>query len=459
MNDKEVKQLTIAQAWNSAEPKSGDAYRSISLQIDNFINHIKKQDSPLSWMPIEIMSDLEISQVAVAYLKRSEENRLLLDNIEHKGLKYDYSDLIATDLEKERDKESILEITPVLGTFVKLKIKEEIPPMKKALRNCCRGDFLLTRDCYADWSTTILANILDEKNQIFCMGIGFTYVDYIEQYISFVESMVIESLMAFIIRNDFVHDKITALSIIEKKLPALTKMMDERVEKSRSDLIQRRDHFRLDNVYADMISLYYVQFLSRRAKYDEMEVIYQTLLEEIASNPALFEAPTVPPKSDLADYKSIELKRLITEGAPVPQFTQKLYETQQLIEIMRATGNEYYGSQNVLDLKPVFRELFMSNSSYRDNRAMSIARGIIRLSPNIRLDAAQAMFLDAKISRGYFRQWNMMQEYAQFTRIISTFRRELLKAYAALDDRCAYYIIRDAGQFAMYAFFCDPPIE
>lgn len=459
MNDKEVKQLTIAQIWNPAEPKSGDAYRGMSLQIDNFINHIKKQDSPLSWMPIEIMSDLEISQVAVAYLKRSEENRLLLDNIEHKGLKYDYSDLIATDLEKERDKESILEITPVLGTFVKLKIKEEIPPMKKVLRNCCRGDFLLTRDYYAKWSTTILANILDEKNLIFCMGIGFTYVDYIGQYISFVESMVIESLMAFIIRNEFVHDKIAALSIIEKKLPALTQMMDERVEKSRSDLIQRREHFRLDNEYADMISLYYVQFLSRRAKYDEMELIYQTLLEEIVSNPALFESPTAPPKSNLADYKSTELKRLITEGAPVPQFTQKLYETQQLIEIMRATGNEYYSSQNVLDLKPIFRELFMSNSSYRDNKAMSIARGIIRHSPNITLDAAQAMFLDAKISRGYFRQWNMMQEYAQFTRIISTFRRELLKAYAALDDRCAYYIIRDAGQFAMYAFFCDPPIE
>jgi len=163
MDDNEIKRLTIAQAWNPGEPKSGDTYRSMGLQIDNFISHIRKQDSPLSWMPIDIMSDLEISQVAVAYLQRSKKNRLLLDNIEHKGLKYDYSDLIATDPDSKRDKESILEIAPVLGTFEKLKIKEEIPPMKKALRNCHRGHFLTTRDYYADWSTTILANIIDEK--------------------------------------------------------------------------------------------------------------------------------------------------------------------------------------------------------------------------------------------------------------------------------------------------------
>ena len=102
------------------------------------------------------------------------------------------------------------------------------------------------------------------------MGIGFTYVDYIEQYISFVESLVVESLMTFIIRNSFISDKAAALSIIENKLSALTDMIDERVEKSRRDLIQRRDDFHLDNEYADMISLYYVQFLSRRAQYDEM---------------------------------------------------------------------------------------------------------------------------------------------------------------------------------------------
>lgn len=299
MDDKEIKRLTIAQAWNPAEPKSGDTYRSMGLQIDNFINHIRKQDSPLSWMPIEVMSNLEISQVAVAYLQRSKENRLLLDNIEHKGLKYDYSDLIATDPDSERDKESILEIAPVLGTFEKLKIKEEIPPMKKALRNCHHGNFLSTRDYYADWSSTILANIIDEKKLIFCMGIGFTYVDYIEQYISFVESMVIESLMAFIIRNSFISDKTSALSIIENKLSALTDMMDERVEKSRRDLIQRREDFHLDNEYADMISLYYVQFLSRRAKYDEMELIYQTLLQEVSTEPELYGKPTVPEKMTL----------------------------------------------------------------------------------------------------------------------------------------------------------------
>ena len=126
-----------------------------------------------------------------------------------------------------------------------------------------------------------------KKKLIFCMGIGFTYVDYIEQYISFVESLVVESLMTFIIRNSFISDKAAALSIIENKLSALTDMIDERVEKSRRDLIQRRDDFHLDNEYADMISLYYVQFLSRRAKYDEMELIYQTLLQEVSTEPKL----------------------------------------------------------------------------------------------------------------------------------------------------------------------------
>lgn len=88
------------------------------------------------------------------------------------------------------------------------------------------------------------------------------------------------------------------------------------------------------------------------------------LLQEVSTEPELYGKPTIPEKNDLEDYKNLELKRLITESTSVPQFSQKLYEAQQLIEIMRATGNEYHSSKNVPDLKPIFRELFMSNSTH-----------------------------------------------------------------------------------------------
>lgn len=459
MDNKNIQKLVVHSIFGDNPNTISDEYRSVKIQVDNFLKHVEQEDSPLKWMPIEIMTDLEISQVILAYIDRSKENRLLLDNIEHKGLKYDYTDLIATDPDKERDKESILEFTPVLGTFTKLKIQEEIAPMKTALRNCKRGNFLAMRDYYADWSTTILANIIDEKRLIFCIGIGFTYVDYIEQYMSFVESMVIESLMRFIITNDYVQDKSAALTIIEGKLAFLPKMMNDRVEKSESDLTRRREQFHLDQQYADMISLYYVQFLSRRAKYDEMDIIYEALQNEVLENPDLFANPTLPDKESLDEYISKDLKRLITEGTNVPDYSKKLYETQQLIDIMAATGYHYFSSRNPFDVKPIFRELFMSDCTYRENKAMSIARGILKKVPNITIEAQQTMFLDAKIARGYFRQWNMMPEYTQFTRIVSNFRKQLLRAYSALDDEHAYYMIRDAGQFAMYAFFCDPKIE
>ena len=459
MNFKNIRKLVISSIFGDNPDTISDEYRSIKIQVDNFQKHVEQSDSPLKWMPLDIMTDIEMSQVVLAYIDRSKENRLLLDNIEHKGIKYDYTDLIATDPDKERGKEFILEFTPVLGTFTKLKIREEIAPMKAALRSCKRGNFLAMRDYYANWSKTILANIIDEKRLIFCMGIGFTYVDYIEQYMSFVESMVIESLMRFIITNDFVQDKATALTIIEGKLSSLSKIMNDHVEKSENDLTRRREQFHLDQQYADMISLYYVHFLSRRAKYDEMDIIYEALQNEVTENPDLFDNPTIPDKESIDEYISKDLKCLITEGVKVPEYSKKLFEAQQLIDIMTATGYNYFSSKNPFDVKPIFRELFMSDCTYRKNKAMSIARGILKKAPTITIEAQQAMFLDAKIARGYFRQWNMMAEYTQFTRIVSKFRMQLLRAYSALNDEHAYYMISDAGQFAMYAFFCDPKIE
>lgn len=90
MDFKKIKDTVIREQWGD-EGRYGDDYRNLSKQVDNFLSYLKKENSPLQWFPLNLMSNQEIADLICTYINRSKENRLLLNNLNHKGMRYNYS--------------------------------------------------------------------------------------------------------------------------------------------------------------------------------------------------------------------------------------------------------------------------------------------------------------------------------------------------------------------------------
>lgn len=52
MNYEKIKELVIDDKWDHDAGKYGDDYRSLIIQIDNFIKHLKNEDSPIQWLSL-----------------------------------------------------------------------------------------------------------------------------------------------------------------------------------------------------------------------------------------------------------------------------------------------------------------------------------------------------------------------------------------------------------------------
>jgi len=102
-----IKDMVIYQEWPDDESKSGEEYRSLSKQIDNFLKFMDDKTTPLYWLPIDIMTENEIAQIICSYIKRNKENktnRLLLHNLNYEGIRYNYFHFVAHTPSKELTK-------------------------------------------------------------------------------------------------------------------------------------------------------------------------------------------------------------------------------------------------------------------------------------------------------------------------------------------------------------------
>ena len=77
-------------------------------------------------------------------------------------------------------------------------------------------------------------------------------------------------------------------------------------------------------------------------------------------------------------------------------------------------GNYWASSKNAFDLKIAFHEVVRCKEKYQRQTAITIMRNILY---NKRPTRQQLMFLDAKMTRGYFREKGLMHEYEVFIQI------------------------------------------
>lgn len=449
MDYRNIKELVINKRWGN-DGRYGDEYRSLSKQVDNFIIHLKREDSPLQWLPLELMTDNEISDILIAYLDRSNDNRLLLNNLDFEGMKYDYSDFIVPDYDRQKEMEMVLDTLPELKGYKKLKIKVLLPEINIMLVGGVYNGYTNAAKELLRILDTVRIEIADEKSLFKCIGLSFTNTGYIEEYIRVCERIAIGSLFYFLVDNKNVTDKKEALLRFREKLEQAYLIIEKEMDVAKANLKRVREfhkeyHKAQPNDAAD-ISIYYVQFLERKSYYDELDKIVKSLEREVKENAELFYDRRSDSNTEENEHTSQEY---ICEGIDVSDFDRKYCESKKIIDLSRDFGSVWASKENEFDVKVVFREFFMSKVKYNRRTAMSIVRNI--LSENIPTNQ-ELMFLDKKLLRGYFREQGLMDEYPIFNRICSKIRRMFLKCYSAIDDEEAYRLIHRACYEVLYLF-------
>ena len=435
-------EIVVDSRWK--ESKSGDGYRSLRLQLDHFVEHIKEEDSPLQWLPLEAMNEDELAVIANKFLDRCAENRLLFQGLSHHGLKYNYNELLIENPRRDNELKMILETLPKLKNYNKLKITELIERINIDLVGASYEGYQVTANKLLRYIDAIRAEIFDEKNLFKCIGLGFTNTDYIEQYITVCDRIGFGTMYFFIIDNANISDKISALRKIEKKLDSAFASLTGRLNEARVQYKKSRDfqeeYHGVQQNKAEDIALYYVQFLNRRAYYYELDNIVDIIQTEPFMPSPIYLAYSVD-ENNLIDF--------ISEGQKIPAFELKLQESKQLIDFARKQENYWGAISDAPSVKTVLREGYVSKVRYQRKSAMAIIRNILAgEQPSMQ----ELMFLDMKMLHGAFRENGMFEEYPLFMQICSKVRKMYLLAYSAIDDREAYNIVHRTCFEFLYLF-------
>lgn len=211
-----------------------------------------------------------------------------------------------------------------------------------------------------------------------------------------ITDVVLQAVIYWVIANPHVS--------IQRKKQILTTMEHFLDESTRQPKIQFQE---VDLSTAIPI---FVAFLKYRNRYGEHEKVSNILLEEQQDEPTLFQI--VPTEFQVYKENSPQipnLKQILTEGVRCDNFEQKLSETKRIIDLFSQRGRNL-STNSLLDLKVVFRELYLSKSKYKTT-ASSIIKKWETADATGEILPSQERFVNEKISRGQFREHNPIELY------------------------------------------------
>lgn len=451
MDYKNVKKMVIANHWKAV--KSGDQYRSFVKQIDNIMKKLQDLDSPLSLLPLDIMTENELAKfIEYIITKRSEKNfnRLFLNTLKNKGLKNNLEELWIQE-GNSVIQEILKKEFPTMGN---LKIRELIPEVKIHFRiewlekNKIdkKAIIYVTRR-----SNDIWEEIQEEAGLGKMLGIEVHNPDYLEAYIDFAECVVNEVLIFYILLNDKFDDKKETLDFIWEQMNKITdEAVDEIIKQHKKvwKKLYKKCNIRKGNL--DNFTEYLVSYLERKSFYEEKDKIQMLLLEEMKENEEIFHySPRIEREIERTNYTPDKLQEYILCGDNAAGYKIKIEETKKIMKLVRDYGNQWIDENNLQDIRVVYRELFISKCRYNKKQGMRVVRDLMKkekqkikdLRNNQERWIGYIEFLDMKIKRGYFCEWGILDWYADYYKIAAKFRKQLLKVYWAVDDTTAYQLV------------------
>ena len=454
---KEIKKLIIAEKWPEDEAKVNEEYRSLSKQIDNFLNYLDDKTVPLYWLPINYMSNKEIAKIVCGYLDRKDKhttNHCLRHMLSCDGWKYDYSCFIAPSLRAGTQSEILMDIELLMNEDEHLKIRE----MKNSIGSIWgaeKSNKDVLRNIMNEFQDMIIS-IFNEENYLFPLGVRKINGKYIEEMIDLVSYMARLVIKRLIVFNNKI-DRIKDLRIICCYMDDEVDEMREYVENKKAIFREiREDDANKEN--DDVLSLLFSSYMKRKSLYDEYNKIIQIIEDDF-------------PDFELMPTKDLDINEMISDWSEKGIKKYSNIGKKKLRKILHAEGmNEFYKKFNITEefiqkymenggdkiykvdvLQAVFAAIYHSNSKYERKRVSALIQDLLNLKYP-RFEPKQWLFLDAKLEQIEFLKLGLKDGFPFYVHIIDTLNRLLLLPYATWNYEEVYRCIYRIGYDFLYLF-------
>ncbi len=441
-SQKAIKKIVIEQEWPKDEPKSGNEYRSLSKQIDTFLNCLNDKTAPLYWLPIDVMTNAEIAQIICSFLHRNQDNRKILSQMKHYDICYDYFNFVAQNPKNIRSMKMIYKTNlPENLDMYDHEILESINELHEIWNSDISTSAKL---CKTDSYLHMIKNgIICGKDLCKEIGIGFTSMLYLEDYITVIDYTANLVLSRIIICNDNVTDKTYNLKLIDDYLGDRESKIFKYITQSRFTFKELREKFHYDEDN-DNLSLYFALYMNRKSLACELDKIFSLIKYDLNDLPL----PDV--KIDYhrkaSEYSTHQLKRILLDQ-PTRGFSEKLYKTQRFLERYLNEDKE-----DLSCIQRAFTAFYHSKSIYRKKTMPTLMRALMNDEKSSTVDAVFWLYINMKLLQSHFYLLGLKDDFFVYMNIRSKLRRLLLLPYSTWDDREAYQRIYQIGYDFLYPF-------
>lgn len=378
-----------------------------------------KSHSVYQALPFDRLNKEEMCKLLYHLLYQISE-REIIANMQKSDINRDYSQFIMSSTENWTSEEEGLADD---------KIKEMMYLNRGLIRNVDDADRME------------VINMLKNNNELIRRMLGLIQsLRCFENYLDYVSDGIMQWIIYKVIAKMNFEDAKVTLQRFMGKLEDLTNLADRQIERLRE---KQKSSGKLT---AEEMCGVFASFLTNKGELYEYSKVINILIKEVERDNKKTESTRIfgpvseqyiVLKEPVSDEKIEQARSIITEGKKVFNYSIKLQQTQEAIEIFRNYGNRECHPNSLQDIKVYFRELFMSKEGYRGRQAMSIMRDYLDQIKQYDVkafdNAAHYMFIREKISRGYFREKGKLELYILKAKFQEKLDETLLKLYQFYD--------------------------
>ena len=462
-------------------------FRSITLQIDHFLQNVLDPDSPLNWFNVEKMTEEQFIQLAAFFINRSEQSRNIYQQLkkirsttDYKALVYGdtnvtVSDNIYSDYKYFLYHPEELDNSIYISPSDKYKCK-----IAKAYSSHIQNAIDFYKPGIFNWYNQLLFMIKCTDNIYFKETLpadnsendefGLVNSLFIELYADLICDIVNNSLISWVYCNITFDDR---EDVNDRKSPEeiFIFILDEvkRIStnvKSYLNIMSLNSH---SNYSIDDHIRRFVYYMERKAIYKEMNDTRKCLENEIYKNPDAFSFEVFYNKTRKQMKKASNnsekySKMFTTEAERVTNYDEKLQSIKELLDIASNNSNIYYLYS--VTYKLFFKEIYIIKtlSPVSHESANTIVKDFLTYGCDWKSDGKLQLtgidhasnrdifnakrkhrqrlrFLDAKFARAFFVNYYNPAVYKTYCEIMETVENAILMTYSAIDTFKIYYLL------------------
>lgn len=291
MDRKNVKDLIIKSLWDDTHKnkasKTGDEYRSLSKQIDNFLDLIETKDPVFDFFPFDKLSDKDIVKFGISFVNKP--NRKIIDNIRNRRSTANAKDILTNASTRESDYQKLKEyLKKEYGTDSDRSLAYIIDYNCISAIKSGRNNNILSAvnraEYYFDVYCDTLIDYFDEFADQVGHNVEFEY--YLENAIYTACRIVTESLLNFVLYNNNVKDKHRTLNSINNSVESFEEIIMEKVNSLRNQRL--KEYSKNSTSGIDDFTELFALHIQRDVWCNEFEDIAKILWKEICNKPDFF---------------------------------------------------------------------------------------------------------------------------------------------------------------------------